>query len=189
MSSTSCADWPGSSFGPRCPRRRFLCIASCGFDSEANRRANETRLVRGNLVYAYAALRTLATWRPASFTVTVDGEPHRYEGFSVAVANGAAYGGGMMMAPDAELDDGLFDVVMSRTVGKLRFLRNLPKVFKGEHVDEPEVSVVRGSEVEITADRDFEIYADGEPLTELPAALRLLPRALRVIAPAAAAAP
>ncbi|MGZ5326542.1 MAG: diacylglycerol/lipid kinase family protein [Solirubrobacterales bacterium] len=163
--------------------KRFLSIASCGFDSEANRRANETRVIRGNLVYAYAALRTLATWRPAAFTVTIDGEAHEFTGFSAAVANGTAYGGGMLMAPDAELEDGLFDVVMSATVSKRRFLANLPKVFKGAHVEEDEVTVLRGSEVEITADREFEVYADGEPLTELPAKLRVLPRALRVIAP------
>jgi YegS/Rv2252/BmrU family lipid kinase len=163
--------------------KRFLCIASCGFDSEANRRANETRVIRGNLVYAYAALRTLATWRPATFTVTIDGEPHEYTGFTAAIANGTAYGGGMLMAPNAEIDDGLFDVVMSSSVSKRRFLANLPKVFKGEHVEEDEVTVLRGAEVEVTADREFEVYADGEPLTTLPAKLRLLPKALRVIAP------
>ena len=79
--------------------KRFLCIASTGFDSDANRRANEARLIRGNLVYAYAALRTLATWRPADFTVTVDGERHEHKGYSVAVANSSAFGGGMLIAP------------------------------------------------------------------------------------------
>src|SRR5688500_4091150 len=54
--------------------RRFLCIASCGFDSDANRIANETRWLKGNLVYLYAALRALAAWNPARFTLTLDGE-------------------------------------------------------------------------------------------------------------------
>src|SRR5262249_51158984 len=61
-----------------------LCIASCGFDSDANRIANEAKVVRGNLVYAYAALRTLAQWKPARFDVTVDGEVHSFSGYSVA---------------------------------------------------------------------------------------------------------
>src|ERR671910_585165 len=61
--------------------RRFLCIASFGFDSDANRIANEARLMRGNLVYAYAALRAMAAWRPATFTVTVNGtEPTSFTG-------------------------------------------------------------------------------------------------------------
>jgi YegS/Rv2252/BmrU family lipid kinase len=164
--------------------RRFLCIASTGFDSDANRRANQTRLVRGNLVYAYAAFRTLATWRPADFTVTIDGKVHEHRGYSVAVANSKAFGGGMLIAPDAKLDDGLFDVILTGEESKLSFVRNLPKVFKGTHVELDVITVLRGAEVEISASRPFEIYADGEHIADLPAKLRPLPRALRVIAPA-----
>lgn len=163
--------------------RRFLGIASCGFDSEANRLANEARFVRGNLVYAYAALRALAAWRPATFTLTLDGERRELTGYSVVVANSKAYGGGMFIAPDAELDDGLFDVVLTSTVGKLRFISSLPKVFKGEHVRNPEVTVLHAREVEIAADRPFVVYADGDPLAELPTTVTILPRSLRVLAP------
>ena len=119
--------------------KRFLGIVSVGFDSEANRVANETRLLRGNLVYAFAALRTLARWKPARFTVRVDEERYRFTGYSVSVANNRAFGGGMFIAPDAELDDGVFDIVAVGEVGKLRFVANLPKVFKGTHVEEDEV--------------------------------------------------
>src|SRR5262245_52476742 len=169
--------------------RRFLGIASCGFDSDANRIANEARIVRGNLVYAYAALRALAAWKHATFTITLDGdEVTEMLGISVVVANNKAYGGGMFIAPDAELDDGLFDIVLTGAAGKLHFLSNLPKVFKGTHVSNEEVQVLRASQVEVTADRDFAVYADGEHLTDLPATLRILPRALRVIAPPPATA-
>jgi YegS/Rv2252/BmrU family lipid kinase len=164
--------------------RRFLCIASCGFDSDANRIANETRIVRGNLVYAYAALRALIAWHPATFTLDLDGERVESVGYAVAVANSKAYGGGMFVAPDADLADGRFDVVLTGKTGKLRFLSNLPKVFKGTHVDNDEVSVLRAAEVQVSADRDFAVYADGEHLTDLPATLRVLSGALRVIAPA-----
>jgi YegS/Rv2252/BmrU family lipid kinase len=163
--------------------RRFLCIASFGFDSDCNRLANETRVIRGNLVYAYSALRTLAAWKPHRFTVVVDGERSECFGYSVAVANSRAYGGGMFVAPNAELDDGLFDVVLTANVGKLHFLRHLPQVFKGTQIENEEITVLRGVEVEVSADRDFEIYADGEHLSDLPAKLQVLPRALRVIAP------
>src|SRR5207245_2287445 len=101
---------------------------------DANRIANEARFVKGNLVYLYAALRALAAWKPARFDVVLDGDRHEFEGYAVAVANSRAYGGGMFIAPDAELDDGLLDVVWTARVGKLRFLSNLPKVFKGTHV-------------------------------------------------------
>ena len=168
---------------------RFLCIASMGFDSEANRLANDAKLIKGNLVYAYAALRALAAWRPATFTVVLDGDERvRNEGYAVAVANSRAFGGGMMIAPNAELDDGLFDVILTGRVSKFRFLANLPKVFKGTHINEEEVREIHAaaSQIEVTASRRFAVYADGEHLTDLPAKLRVLPRALRVIAPARA---
>ena len=163
--------------------RRFLCIASCGFDSDANRIANEAKWIRGNLVYAYAALRALIAWKPARFTITLDGARHDVRGYSVAAANSKAYGGGMFIAPDAELDDGLLDVVTTGEAGKVHFLLNLPKVFNGKHVDNPEVSVSRAAEVRIEADRPFAVYADGDRIADLPATVRVLPRALRVIVP------
>jgi YegS/Rv2252/BmrU family lipid kinase len=167
---------------------RFLGIASVGFDSEANRRANETRFLRGNLVYAYAALRALAGWKPARFTIAVGEERVRLSGYSVCVANSKAYGGGMFIAPDAELDDGEFDIVTIGEVGKLRFAGNLPKVFKGTHVEADEVRVFRASHLELSASKPFAVYADGEHLTDLPASLRVLPRALNVLAPVPAEA-
>ena len=164
--------------------RRFLCVASCGFDSDANRIANEARLVRGNLVYAYAAIRALIAWRPARFTVVLDGgDPIDFDGYSVAVGNSRAFGGGMFIAPHAELDDGKLDVITVSDVSKLRYARGLPKAFKGTHIDNDEVSELRATRVEISANRDFAVYADGEHITDLPASLRVLPRALTVIAP------
>lgn len=163
--------------------QRFLGIVSVGFDSEANRLANETRWLRGNLVYAYAGVRTLLGWKPARFTIRVGEERERFSGYSVSVANSKAFGGGMFIAPDADLADGEFDVVTVGEVGKLRFLSNLPKVFKGTHVEEDEVRVFRASRLELSASRAFPVYADGEHLTDLPAKLRVLPEALSVIVP------
>lgn len=168
--------------------KRFLGIASIGFDSEANRAANEMRLLRGRIVYAVAALRTLAGWKPVRFTLKAGGERTRFTGHSVSVANNRAYGGGMFIAPNAELDDGEFDVVVVGDMGKLRSLSNLPKVFKGTHLEEDEVRVFRTPRLEISASRPLPVYADGEHLTELPVALRLLPGALSVLAPPRAAA-
>jgi YegS/Rv2252/BmrU family lipid kinase len=163
----------------------YLGIASFGFDSDANRIANEARLVRGNLVYLYAALRALIAWRPASFALTVDGERHEVTGISAGVANSRAYGGGMYVAPQAELDDGLLDVVAVGKVSKLSFLtRLLPKIFKGSHLSEPYVHVWRGAAIEVAADRDFTIYADGDPIGSLPARIEVEPRCLRLIVPA-----
>ena len=163
--------------------KRFLCIASVGFDSDANRIANEAKRIKGQAVYVYAAVRALWEWKPALFTLTFDDGPESFEGYAVAAANSRAYGGGMFIAPNAELDDGKLDVVWTGGISKLKFLRNLPTVFKGTHIERPEVGTRRAASVHIEADRDFAVYADGDHLADLPATVRVLPKALRVIAP------
>jgi YegS/Rv2252/BmrU family lipid kinase len=164
----------------------YLGIASCGFDSDANRIANEAKLVKGNAVYLYAALRALAAWKPAGFKVTVDGERHEVTGYSVAVGNSRYFGGGMMLLPNAEVDDGKLDAILISRAPKLRYLRGLLQVFKGAHIDLSYVAVTRGQEIEVESDRPFAIYADGDPIGATPATMRVEPRCLRVIVPAAA---
>lgn len=163
--------------------RTFVGIASCGFDSEANRIANQARLVRGSAVYLYGALRALFGWSPATFTVILDGERRTVTGYTVAAANSRFYGGGMMLAPGASPQDGLLDVVLIAGVPKLRFLRLLPTVFRGTHVRRTNVQIVRARELEVSADRPLTMYADGDPIGELPVTVRALPRAVRVIVP------
>ncbi|HEU4739842.1 MAG TPA: diacylglycerol kinase family protein [Solirubrobacterales bacterium] len=164
--------------------KRFLGIVSVGFDSECNRLANETHFIRGNLVYAYSMVRTLIGWRSARFTIATGGERKRLTGYFVDVANNSVYGGGMYIAPNAEIDDGQFDVVAITEVGKLRFLRGLREVLKGDHLDKDEVVSFRASRLELEASRPFPVYADGEHLTDLPVSLRVLPRCLSILVPA-----
>ena len=165
--------------------RAFVGIASAGFDSDANRIANEAPSWLGGLVYAYGALRALVSWRPARFEIELDppGERHTFTGYTVAAANSRAYGGGMYLAPEAMLDDGLIDIVVTESVGKLRFLANLPKVFKGTHVQLPSVRVFRAAEVRISADRPFTMYADGDPIGDLPVRVRALQGAINMLVP------
>jgi YegS/Rv2252/BmrU family lipid kinase len=162
----------------------YMGIASFGFDSDANRIANEAKRVKGNAVYVYAALRALAGWKPATFTVTVDGDRREFTGYTVAVGNSKAYGGGMFIVPMAELDDGKLDVVVCKQLNKLRFLTELPKVFKGTHVDSEFTEFFRGEEIEVSSNRPFVIYADGDPIGATPAVMRVERRCLRVVAPA-----
>lgn len=164
--------------------RPFIGIASCGFDSEANRIANQTSLVKGDLVYAYGALRALLTWKHATFDVEFDDrERISFTGFSMGAANAKAYGGGMYVAPEAVLDDGLLDVVMYSHGSKRRFLVNLTKTFEGRLQESPSVHAVRAAKVRISADRPMTMYADGDPIADLPVAVTTRHRALRVIAP------
>lgn len=164
----------------------FVGIASAGFDSDANRIANQAPAWLGGLVYAYGALRALASWRPARFEIELDppGERRVFTGYSVAAANSRAYGGGMRLAPDALLDDGLLEIVVIERVNRLRFLANLPKVFAGAHVRLPSVHVFRAAEVRISADRPFALYADGDPIGDLPVSVRAVHGAVSVLVPA-----
>jgi YegS/Rv2252/BmrU family lipid kinase len=164
----------------------FVGIASAGFDSDANRIANEAPSWLGGLVYVYGALRALAAWRPARFEIELDppGEKISFSAFSVGACNSKAYGGGMRAAPDAMLDDGLLDVMALESVGKLTFLtRILPKVFSGTHVREPCVHVYRAREIALSADRPFTMYADGDPIGELPVRVRALQGAVTMLTP------
>jgi YegS/Rv2252/BmrU family lipid kinase len=163
--------------------RSYLGILSAGLDSDANELANATRLKLGTAVYTYAALRALARWKPAHWTVTVDGETREFDGYSVAVANSGVFGSGMYLVPHAQLDDGMLDVVLCDGIPKRRYLANLPKVFKGTHVHEPGMHFLSGRSITFEADRPFTAYADGDPIAELPATVTVAPGTLRVLAP------
>jgi YegS/Rv2252/BmrU family lipid kinase len=163
--------------------RAFLGIASAGFDSDVQDIANATRLPLGRGVYAYATLRALRAWRPARWSVVVDGEAHAFRGYSVAVANSGVFGGGMRLVPHAALDDGLLDVVLTCDKPRTHFLVNLPRVFRGSHVTDPGLVFLRGREVAFDADRPFVAYADGDPVAALPVTVRVAHRALRVLVP------
>jgi len=161
----------------------FLGIVSAGIDSDVQDIALTTRLPLGGLVYVYGTLRALRAWKPARWEVTIDGERREFTGYSVAVANSGVFGGGMWLVPDAELDDGVLEVVISQDVPKRRYLASLPKVFKGTHLDQDGVEVIKAREVTFEADRPFTAYADGDPIARLPATVRVLPRSLRVLVP------
>jgi YegS/Rv2252/BmrU family lipid kinase len=161
----------------------YLGIASAGFDSDVQDVANSTRVPLGEAIYLYSALRAMAGWRDADWRVEVDGEEHGFTGYSVAVANSGVFGGGMYLAPDASLDDGVLDVVLLRSCPKWRYLARLPKVFKGTHVTSPELTLLRGREITFDASRPFAAYADGDPIADLPVTIRVVPRALKVLVP------
>ncbi len=161
----------------------FLGIASIGYDSDVQERVLGSRLPLGQLVYLYGSLAVLARWQPARFTGSVDGAAYDLTGWAVAVANSGVYGGGMRLAPDASVEDGLLDVVSTTATSRLRFLRALPQVFRGTHVQQPSVTVTPAREVVLEADRPFRVFADGDPVGRLPATVRVRPGALRVLLP------
>jgi diacylglycerol kinase (ATP) len=166
----------------------FGCVAGVGFDSEVNRYANALRRLRGPLIYVWSVLRVLPRFRPPRVELT-----HAAGGYSglamfVAFANAPRYGGGMRIAPDARLDDGVLDVVVVKALPRIKLLRVFPRVFSGTHTRFPEIEIVRTRRAEIALDRPLIAHGDGEPLLEVgarPVTVEVVPNGLLVVAPPA----
>jgi diacylglycerol kinase (ATP) len=144
----------------------FGAILSTGFDSVVNEKANRMSWPKGPMKYNAAIALELPKFRPLQYTIGLDSGSIQTEAMLIAVANGSSYGAGMLVCPDARMDDGLFDVMILRPVSKLEFIKVFPKVFKGEHVDHPKVDIYRSKRVLLAAPAIA--YADGERVGTLP---------------------
>ncbi len=156
-----------------------------GFDSETTGFANRVKYLRGPLVYPYAVIHTLATFKPPAMRVEHDQGTFSGRAMFVVAANLPRFGGGMRIAPDAVIDDGLLDLVFVREVSRPVLLGIFPKVYTGSHVGHPAVSIVRTRRASITLDRAMTLYGGGEPIRAMAAGeaveIEALPGALRVI--------
>ena len=164
----------------------FVGNATIGIESEVTRIANKAPRIGGQAVYLGSTFVGLARWKPATYSLVLDGgEQRTFTGFMACAANSGRFGGGMRVAPDAKLDDGLFDVVVIEDGPRWKFVLDSPKVFKGTHIHDPRVHVLRAAEVRMDADRPFEVYADGDPIAMTPALVKVVPGALKILAPPA----
>lgn len=162
----------------------FCCVASSGLDAEANRLANQMPAwLRGWGGYVVAAVETLARFKTVEFTVAANDRTIRREGYFVAVANAHRYGGGMKIAPQAKLDDGLLDICFIGRMAKLKVLCALPMVPFGGHLRLKEVEYFRSRALRLEAVRPLDVYGDGEFVCRTPVEIGLLPQALKVIVP------
>jgi diacylglycerol kinase (ATP) len=166
----------------------FCNVAGIGLDSEANRLANAMpRWLRSNGGYILSALKAILTFPSTLVTISTESGPApriSEQAMLVAVANTPAYGNGMRIAPLAQLTDGMLDVCFVRRTGRWRLLRNFPRVFRGEHLQLPEVKYFQTPRLLIESERPLELHADGEPICRTPFEIEVAPRALRVIVPA-----
>ncbi|MEO8216625.1 MAG: diacylglycerol kinase family protein [Acidobacteriota bacterium] len=162
---------------------RYLGVAGVGFDSEVARHANEVRLFRGSFVYLYAILKVLPRFRPHRAVITIDGQRRDEEMMFTVVGNSMRYGGGIVIAPGAELDDGLLDLCIVRRCTRWDLLRTLPLAYSGAHVKRDYVEMLRGRSFEIDSDEPLDVYADGERLTSSPVSITIAEQRLKVVAP------
>jgi len=159
----------------------FACAISAGFDAVVNQRANQMTQPKGPSRYIIALLIELARLKPIEYTIELDGVTTVTKAALVSIGNSVSLGGGMKITPDARLDDGLLDVLVVQPLGRVAFMRIFPRVFTGEHVSDPRVSIQRAKRVSIRAD-GVAAFADGESLGTLPIDVEVVPGALRVLA-------
>jgi len=157
--------------------RRFAAICSTGFDSIVNERANTMSWPRGKRKYDIAMLQELPRFKPRRYQITVDEKSFEAEAMLIAVGNGSSYGGGMKVCPNADLRDGMLDVMLLHPVPKLEFLKIFPHVYSGGHIKHPQVEILRGRSITIKG--DAVTYADGERIAPTPASITALPGVLR----------
>ena len=169
-------------------RRRVVAgSVYSGVDAVASELVDRVRWMPRRLQYPYAAVRSLASYRPLAARVVVDGEAHHFTAATVVVANSAYYGSGMQIAPAARVDDGLLDVVVTEAASRRGLIKSLPKVYDGGHVALDEVHVLQGRSVEIISDTPAPMGGDGEPLGRVPgpsetaARIELLPGSLQLL--------
>jgi diacylglycerol kinase (ATP) len=164
----------------------FANVASAGMSGAIAQRANETtKSLGGKVSYAWATLAVFARWQNGEVRVAVDGESRSGRMQDVIVANGRYLGGGMKICPEAEPDDGLFDVLLIGDVTRTELLQTMPKLYRGTHLPHKKGELLRGTIVTVEADEPLPIELDGEQPGTTPARFELVPRALRVRVPVA----
>lgn len=144
----------------------FAAILSTGFDSIVNEKANKISWPKGAMRYNAAIAMELPRFKPRHYEITLDDRTISTEAMLIAVANGCSYGAGMLVCPNANVADGLFDVMVLRPISKFEFVKVFPSVFAGTHISHPAVEIVRSRTVRIES--KAVAYADGERIGQLP---------------------
>jgi diacylglycerol kinase (ATP) len=162
----------------------FANVASAGMSGAVAQRANSTTKVLGGKVsFLWATLAVFARWRNTDVSVEVDGQRRDGLMLDVIVANCQYLGGGMRMCPDAEPDDGLFDVLLIGDITKRDLALTLPKVYRGTHLPHAKAEALRGRTVTVDASVPLPVELDGEQPGTTPARFEVVPGALRVRVP------
>lgn len=172
----------------RSAHRYFINVSSLGLGGEVVKRVNSAnKSLGGTIPFAYATLAaTLNYQRPELWVQLDDGDARRIAITNISIANGRYFGGGMKIAPDAKLNDGLFDIVIIKDIATIDILANVQKLYAGTHGDLAYVSIKRAQKFTVRAVNERElvrIEVDGEAPGRLPATFRVVKDALSVLCP------
>lgn len=166
-------------------RSYFANIASAGMSGAVAKRTNEaTRApLGGKVAYLWSTVAVFAGWKNAEIRVTVDTEVRSGPMFDVIVANCRYLAGGMKITPDADPEDGLFDVLLIGDISKLDLALTMPRIYRGTHLPHPKAELLRGASVTVEAAEPLPVELDGEQPGTTPVRFDVVPRALRLRVP------
>jgi len=169
---------------PRINNIPFVAVAYVGFDAQVNGLANDGKgYFGGTSGYIICVLRALRTFKPFEIEITIDDLTWRERVMMVTVANAPFYGGGMKIAPDAKMNDGVFDICIVQEMSKLELLQQFPKVFKGTHIFHPRIIMKTGKRIKLISEEDREVFADGEYAAKLPAEFTMGNQKIQIMSP------
>lgn len=164
--------------------RYFVNVAGIGFDTDILKEAEKIKkYFSGPWAYLAGVFKTLIHYKYKKIHMTIDSEQYQKEILLVAFANGNYYGGGMKIAPDADMEDGYFDICVIHKIPKLKVLRLFPTIFAGKHIEVEEVSIYRGKKVELYGDSPMPINLDGDLVGTTPLTIEIVPKSLKLMSP------
>jgi diacylglycerol kinase (ATP) len=165
--------------------RYFHNVASFGLGGKVDERVNRTTKVFGGFIsFIWATLISLLIYNKKRIQLKVNGAcDQEIICWNVVVANGQYHGGGMWVAPDAAVDDGLFHITVIGDLSLPQVFLNLPKLYNGKILEVRKVLSLTGKRVEAQSDQQVLLDVDGEQPGQLPVTITMVPRALRLIAP------
>lgn len=167
-----------------CNGKYFINVASSGFDAQVViETINAKKIFSGSLAYIAALIKTIFMYRGSRISVKIDEAEFDENTLLVAVANGRYYGGGMLPAPEAKIDDGYFHICHIKQPGKIKMLALFPKFIKGKHESIKEVSMFKGKNIKIESKGELPVNVDGETFYSRQVDFKIIPDGVSIIVP------
>lgn len=163
-------------------QRYFLNVSDVGIGGETTYRVNNnSKALKGFLSFLVGAFATMISYKNKDFEITIDDITINERLNSIIVANGKFFGGGMKIAPMADMNDGYFDIIVIGNISKFDFIINFPKIYKGEHMSHPKLRHYKGRKIRVNARQKALIEVDGEQPGVIEAKFDILPNKIKVL--------
>ena len=161
--------------------RHFISVLGVGFAATVAAEANKMRLLKGPTAFFAAVYKAIGSLKSFPLCLTLDAQRMEVDCIAVLIQNTRYSGGGLLLAPEAAIDDGLFDVVVVEKIKRVDLMLNFPRLYRGSHLNHPKFSVYRARFVEIESPQPLEKMMDGDIFGKTPVRARVAQRAIRVV--------